>query len=274
MSRFVLLPRALALALLFAPGAWAASDPEIEAIRKEINDLKSNYEARIQALEQRLKEAEARPAAPTPAPAAEVAAPSSSGIAAFNPAISAILAGSYANLSQDPAKFTIPGFSTGGEIGPPRRGFSLGESELALSANVDPHFAGNLMLSVTPGRHRPRRRSLWPIPHGALRPCRPSSAASSRASDTSTSSTRTRGTSSMRRSPTRRSSAGNTHRWRAGEVDRAHRPVRRAGSGDRQRRRLPGIAAQQQRRGLGRASTPTRAATSATSTAGAPASRG
>ena len=148
MSRFVLLACAFALALPLTPRARAAGDPAIDEIRKEIQDLKSSYEARIQALEQRLKDAEARAAEPVPAPVA--AAPSSSGIAAFNPAISAILAGTYSHLSQDPAKFTIPGFTTGGEIGPGRRSFSLGESEFALSANVDPHFAGTVVFSVTP----------------------------------------------------------------------------------------------------------------------------
>jgi hypothetical protein len=152
------LPRAVALALLFAPSAWAA-DPEIDAIRKEINDLKSNYEARINALEQRLKDAEAKAsAAQAQASAAQAAAaapatapaPSQSSISSFNPAVSVVLQGSYANLSQDPSKFAMTGFLPGGEIGPGKRGFSLGESELALYANVDDKFAGNLILSVTP----------------------------------------------------------------------------------------------------------------------------
>jgi hypothetical protein len=154
------LPRVIALALLAAPNAWAA-DPEIDAIRKEINDLKSNYEARISALEQRLKDAEAKASAaqaqaqasaaqaaanaPAPAPA-----PSQSSISSFNPAVSVVLQGSYANLSQDPSKFAMTGFLPGGDIGPGKRGFSLGESELALYANVDDKIAGNLILSVTP----------------------------------------------------------------------------------------------------------------------------
>ncbi|MFZ3323057.1 MAG: hypothetical protein WA190_11845 [Usitatibacter sp.] len=146
MSRHPFLPRALALALLVAPNARAA-DPEIDAIRKEINDLKSNYEARIQALEQRLKDAEAKAPAPAPAPAVSNA---TSSISAFNPAVSVVLQGSYANLSQDPSKFAMTGFLPGGEIGPGKRGFSLGESELALYANVDDKFAGNLIVSLTP----------------------------------------------------------------------------------------------------------------------------
>jgi hypothetical protein len=163
-SRHPFLPRALALALLFAPHAWAG-DPEIDSIRREIADLKTNYESRIQALEQRLKDAEAKTAAAQAqasaaqaqaAQAAQVAsapAPSStpaSSISAFNPAVSVVLQGSYANLSQDPSKFAMTGFLPGGEIGPGKRGFSLGESELALYANIDDKFAGNLIMSLTP----------------------------------------------------------------------------------------------------------------------------
>src|SRR5213075_2790904 len=70
--------------------------------------------------------------------------------AAFNPAISAILTGTYANLSRDPNDYSIAGFAPRGDFGPGRRGFGLGESEVALSANVDPHIAGNLVFSITP----------------------------------------------------------------------------------------------------------------------------
>ena len=35
-------------------------------------------------------------------------------------------------------------------MGPGRRGFGLAESELRLSANVDPHFAGDLVFSISP----------------------------------------------------------------------------------------------------------------------------
>jgi hypothetical protein len=151
-----LVPRAasLALALSLSTPLHAASDAEVAEIRNEIRQIRESYEARLKALEQRLQEAESRAAAretaTAPAPEAPVAAPTSSGIAAFNPAISAVLQGRYANLSQDPEKFTISGFAPGGEIGPGRRGFSLGESELAISANVDHLFAGNLIVSLTP----------------------------------------------------------------------------------------------------------------------------
>ncbi|HEY4998991.1 MAG TPA: hypothetical protein VII36_07605, partial [Usitatibacter sp.] len=144
MYKAISLPGACALALLFAPAAWGASDPDLDQIRSEIRTLKASYESRIEALEQRLKDAEAKAAAP--APAAMPAAPSS--ISAFNPAVSVVLQGRYANLSQDPARFAIAGFAPGGDVGPGRRGFSLGESELAMFANVDDKFAGNLIASL------------------------------------------------------------------------------------------------------------------------------
>lgn len=84
------------------------------------------------------------------APLAQAQQPGASGNA-FNPAISAILNGVYANLQRDPAAYRIDGFvPTMGEVGPPPRGFSLGESELGISANVDPWFRGTLIASISP----------------------------------------------------------------------------------------------------------------------------
>jgi hypothetical protein len=64
--------------------------------------------------------------------------------------MSVILQGRYANLSQDPANFAIAGFAPRGEIGAGPRGFSLSESEITLSANVDHRFAGVLTFALTP----------------------------------------------------------------------------------------------------------------------------
>jgi hypothetical protein len=70
---------------------------------------------------------------------------------AFNPAVSLILQGTYANTSQDPNTYQITGFvPSGGEVGPPKRSFGLGESELVISANVDPYFRGHLTAALTP----------------------------------------------------------------------------------------------------------------------------
>ncbi len=84
-----------------------------------------------------------------PAASSGPSSPSSS-LAAFNPAVSAILNGQYANLSQDPDKFRLAGFAPAPDAGPGKRGFSLGESELAFSANVDHKFSGTLIFSITP----------------------------------------------------------------------------------------------------------------------------
>lgn len=147
----------LATALVAAFGAltslhaFAADDQTLSQIRAEIRQMKESYEARIQALEQRLQKAETKTVVAPPqatAPAPSTAATTAN---AFNPAVSLILGGTYANLSQDPAKFRIQGFIPGGdEIGPGKRSFNLGESELSLSANVDPHFSGKLTFALSP----------------------------------------------------------------------------------------------------------------------------
>ena len=160
MTRPLLASAVLVTATLAASSpAWCATDADLAEIRVQIQQLKDAYEARINALEARLRDAEAnaaRAAPPTagapPQPAA-LPAPSTSGgggIAAFNPAVSLVLQGTYANLSQDPKAYALSGFQKSPDVSPGRRGLSLGESELALSANVDDKFAGNLIVSLTP----------------------------------------------------------------------------------------------------------------------------
>ena len=73
------------------------------------------------------------------------------GQAAFNPEISLILQGTAASIKQDPETYQITGFApSGGEIGPPRRGFSLSESEITFAGNIDPYFRGVLIAALTP----------------------------------------------------------------------------------------------------------------------------
>jgi len=70
---------------------------------------------------------------------------------AFNPDISLILQGTVARSSQNPDDYQITGFvPTNGEVAPARRGFSLGESELVISSNIDPYFRGQLVTAFTP----------------------------------------------------------------------------------------------------------------------------
>jgi len=139
---------------LIAPAAWAQSKSELDDIRRQIKELKETYESRIQALEKQLKNAEdAAAAAQSSAAKAEAAAqaartesapPVQSAQNAFNPAISLILNGTYGNFTQDPTQYGITGFQPPGATSPGDRGFSLGESEFFVTANVDHLFMGAL----------------------------------------------------------------------------------------------------------------------------------
>ncbi len=107
-------------------------------VREELKQLQQ----RIQQLEKRLQETENVAAQASARPAGENA---------FNPAVSVILQGTAARSSLDPNTYRITGFvPPTGEIGPARRGFSLGESELFMTANIDPYFRGQLVASLTP----------------------------------------------------------------------------------------------------------------------------
>ena len=75
MHKFVYAASAFALALAVASEAPAATDADLAEIRDQIRQLKETYEARIQALEQRLKDAEAKSARAPPEQAAAPAPP-------------------------------------------------------------------------------------------------------------------------------------------------------------------------------------------------------
>ena len=147
---------AIALGAL-APSAAAAPDEDLKELREQVRQLKESYEKRIDALEKRLQQAEqAAGSAQASATNAQTVASQSAtvgsrpaGESAFNPGISLILNGTYGNLPRDPARYRIGGFApTQGEVSPPRRGLSLGESELVLSANIDPNFRGTLIAAI------------------------------------------------------------------------------------------------------------------------------
>jgi len=145
---------AAAVALAFA-GPVPAQDVDLAKIREEMKQMKEADEKRMQVLEKRLKEAEAKAGkAEQSAAKAETAAAGSAsrgGENAFNPAASLILQGTYANTSQDPNTFQITGFvPSGGEVGPPKRSFGLGETELTISGNIDPYFRGQMTVALTP----------------------------------------------------------------------------------------------------------------------------
>src|SRR5258706_5439129 len=95
----------------------------------------------VQILQQGCDDLERRVQEGSPLPQSE---------SALNAAVSVILNGTYGNVQRDPNTYRLNGFvPTMGEVSPPLRGFSLGESELAICANVDHLFRGTLIASIT-----------------------------------------------------------------------------------------------------------------------------
>jgi hypothetical protein len=149
----------LLAALLACPAiAIAADDADVRGLRAEIAQMRASYEMRIDALEKRLILAESKTTVADPvATRPEISAPAQSnapaGANAFNPNISLILSGLYSNHSRDPAGYRVTGLHLpSGPLGDitPQRGFSLSESELGISANVDQLFYGSVNFSVHP----------------------------------------------------------------------------------------------------------------------------
>jgi hypothetical protein len=156
-SRFVA-PMAAAVAMLGPTAGYAADD--VAELRAELAALKAQYATQVGALEARIDQLEASatmavatpapPGAAVPEPPPVVAATPARNSSAFNPAISVILAGNYADLSQDPGDFHFAGFMpNGGEIGPGERSFNLGESEVTFAASVDPYFTAALTMALS-----------------------------------------------------------------------------------------------------------------------------
>jgi hypothetical protein len=87
----------------------------------------------------------------TAAQAASQASSRPASESAMNPAVSAILNGVYGNLRRDPNTYRLNGFvPTMGDVGPGKRGLSLGESELAITSNIDHLFRGTLITAISP----------------------------------------------------------------------------------------------------------------------------
>ena len=146
--------RAIAACFVAVVPFGTALADEIAELKADVANMRAEYESRIATLEARIADLESAAsiadALATPAPVQ----PQSSTVAgttntAFNPAISVILTGNYAHLSEDPETYRIAGFlPAGDEVGPGERGFNLAESEITLSANVDPYFMGSLTAAL------------------------------------------------------------------------------------------------------------------------------
>ena len=167
MSSPLLVRSALALALLIAADVHAATDADLAEIRDQIRQLKESYEARIQALEQRLKDAEAKSAArarrrhpprsprravaPTPAVAAAGAVRAGVRHQRVQPGDLRGAAGCLRQLLAGPESLRDRRLRAERRHRPREaRAFSIAESELGLSANVDDKFYGNLIFSLSP----------------------------------------------------------------------------------------------------------------------------
>ena len=155
---------ALASALvtaLFAPTAFAqnqTAEQRMSALEAKIKALEESQAQTLQALQDaraeidslKATQQETQVAQESPEASAPVDATASgaSNPNAFNPAMSVILNGRYAYHSLNPDNYSISGFPLAGEAGPGAQGLSLGESELALSSNIDDKFYGQVTLAV------------------------------------------------------------------------------------------------------------------------------
>ena len=175
---------AVAAALGLPHAARAQTQDELRTLREQVKQL----DGRVTDAEQAVLQASSRPASES----------------AMNPAVSLILNGIYSNLSQDPNGFRINGFvPTLGEVGPPVRGLSLGESELAFAANIDHYFRGTLIASISPDNSDRRGGGLHPDALPVATGSRSRRGGSSPAWATRTRFTRTPGISPTHRSRTR-----------------------------------------------------------------------
>jgi hypothetical protein len=128
----------------------AADDTDLQVIREQIQQLKQSDEQRNMQLEQRLQQAEsvaAQAQATSQQSVRSSAGPSN--VNSFNPAVAMILSGTYEQLKQDPA-IPATGFAMNANNTGYTRGFSLQESELSISANIDPEFSGVGTFSLAP----------------------------------------------------------------------------------------------------------------------------
>ncbi len=142
--RKLLITTALPVLLSVSP-AFAADD--VADLRQELEKTK----ALVKKLEARLETVEAHNAT-APEQAIQPVAIEGGGKSsdnAFNPAISAVLMGGFNAYSRNPEAAKISGFAMGDEAGLPNRGFSLGESEVTFSSNIDDMFYGSVTAALS-----------------------------------------------------------------------------------------------------------------------------
>lgn len=150
----------VALSLSFSAGAEETDDAEVEALRERVRQLEERLDAQeAQATQGAADAQEARATAVTNLDSSAESSELSGN--AFNPSISLIIDAKYRDLEIDPDTYEIGGFVPGGGhghgdedghgSGPGERGFSLDESELTISANIDPYWYGYFTAGVSDG---------------------------------------------------------------------------------------------------------------------------
>ncbi|NQY27063.1 MAG: hypothetical protein HRT92_07780 [Piscirickettsiaceae bacterium] len=114
---------------------------DIDSLKKELAQMRIDYESRINQLEQRVIRAEktvqtnntiVTKIIEQPTARKKIASNNS-----FNPAISMVLNGQFSSYRGDADAYELNGFSLQGEGDLATEGFSLGESEITMSASID-----------------------------------------------------------------------------------------------------------------------------------------
>ena len=145
----------LTFGLSAATASAQTTGDEVAQLRQMIMEMRDDYERRISELEARLDtaEREARVAKRDAGEAFELAEEASiqqtsatSAPNTFNPSIGAVLDGGFADVGAGWEE--IPGFQPAGEIGTGESGFSPGEVEINLKANVDARYFGNVTFAL------------------------------------------------------------------------------------------------------------------------------
>jgi hypothetical protein len=125
-------------AFLWGSPAFAAEASEIESLKKDFKNIKDSYEKRISDLENKADK--------------NSLASDNQNLTRniygnkFNPSIGIILNGKYSAFSRKTSEFS--GFAVGEEGERGKEGFSIGESELNFSSNIDDKFFGSLTAAI------------------------------------------------------------------------------------------------------------------------------
>ncbi|MDD2776042.1 MAG: hypothetical protein PHU06_08805 [Gallionella sp.] len=146
---------------------FAASDADLQALRDQMQQLRQHYDQHMkqmkrdyELIERRLQQAEvASKQAQTSSKQAEVTSQQAVEAArkqadaapvidnGFTPAIELILEGTYAQMRKNP-NLAATGFSMKSPLQFP--GFNLGESDLGITANIDPNLKGVAAIGLEP----------------------------------------------------------------------------------------------------------------------------